>query len=58
MPGGGGSVNEILVAPKVEVIEDMIPLDAIDDEEVIELVLVRRFLSGLLWPPDIVVCAD
>lgn len=47
-------MNEILVAPKVEVIEDMIPLDAIDDE-VIELVLFRRFLSGLLWPPVIVV---
>ena len=48
-------MKEILVAPKVEVIEDMIPLDAIDDEEVIELVLVRRFLSGLLWPPAVIV---
>jgi hypothetical protein len=48
MPGcGGGSVNEMLVAPRVEVIEDMIPLDAIDEEEVMELVLVRRFLSDL-----------
>lgn len=48
MPGGGGgSVNEMLVEPRVEVIEDMIPLDAIDDDEVMELVLVRRFLGGL-----------
>ncbi len=53
MDDDGASVKEMLVAPRVEVMEDITPLDAMEEEELTELVLVRCLGAGWTTPDSV-----